>query len=107
MAINIKDFFNITHYEYGEAYFGSYDGMRYRLAREPLENVHFIPVDKRGDARLMATVWPEPFAYARTDSKLMISEYFEISEDGMQKAVDWFNLQYEKRKNDWDQKKEN
>ena len=42
MAIELKDFFAFTHYEYGEAYFGSYKGMRYRLAREPLENVFFV-----------------------------------------------------------------
>lgn len=96
MAINKKDFFNLTHYEYGEAYFGSYKGMRYRLAREPLENVHFVPVDKREPATLMATVWPEPLSYARTDDSLKSSENFEISEDGFEKAVEWINCQYEK-----------
>ena len=69
MAIEKKEFFNLMHYEYGEAYFGSYKGMRYRLAREPLENVKFVPVDQRGPATLMATVWPEPYSYAKTDKK--------------------------------------
>ena len=53
MAIERKEFFNLMHYEYGEAYFGSYKGMRYRLAREPLENVKFVPVDQRGPATLL------------------------------------------------------
>ncbi|MCR4998117.1 MAG: hypothetical protein K6A61_12575 [Butyrivibrio sp.] len=97
MAIEKKDFFNLMHYEYGEAYFGSYKGMRYRLAREPLENVKFVPIDQRGPATLMATVWPEPYSYAKTDKKLMLSENFEVSEEGFSKAVEWINEQYEAR----------
>ena len=89
------------HYEYGEAYFGSYKGMRYRLAREPLENVRFVPPDKRGPATLMATVWPEPYAYAHTDKALMTSENFEISQEGLEKAVKWINGQYTSREDEW------
>ena len=95
MLIEQNTFFNLMHYEYGEAFFGSYKGMRYRLAREPLENVKFIPVDKRGPATLMATVWPEPYSYGMTDKKLMTSENFEISQEGFEAAVKWINDQYE------------
>ncbi|MBO4457871.1 MAG: hypothetical protein J5802_09135 [Butyrivibrio sp.] len=94
MAIERNEFFNLMHYEYGEAYFGSYKGMRYRLAREPLENVKFVPLDQRGPATLMATVWPEPYSYGKTDKALMTSENFEISEEGFDKAVEWINEQY-------------
>ena len=97
MAIELHTFFNLMHYEYGEAFFGSYKGMRYRLAREPLENVKFVPVDQREPATLMATVWPEPSSYAKTDKKLMLSENFEVSEEGFTKAVEWINEQYEAR----------
>ncbi len=95
MLIEQNTFFNLMHYEYGEAFFGSYKGMRYRLAREPLENVKFIPVDKREPATLMATVWPEPYSYGMTDKKLMTSENFEVSQEGFEAAVKWINDQYE------------
>jgi hypothetical protein len=95
MLIEQNTFFNLMHYEYGEAFFGSYKGMRYRLAREPLENVKFVPVDKRGPATLMATVWPEPYSYGMTDKKLMTSENFEVSQEGFEAAVKWINDQYE------------
>ena len=97
MAIELNTFFNLMHYEYGEAFFGSYKGMRYRLAREPLENVKFTPLDKRGPATLLATVWPEPYSYSQTDKALMTSEDFEVSQEGLEKAVEWFNKQYEER----------
>jgi hypothetical protein len=45
----------------------------------------------------MATVWPEPYSYAKTDKKLMLSENFEVSEEGFAKAVEWINEQYEAR----------
>ena len=101
MAIELNTFFNLMHYEYGEAFFGSYKGMRYRLAREPLENVKFVPVDKRGPATLMATVWPEPYSYGVTDKELMTSENFEVSQEGFEAAVAWINQQYESRISEW------
>ena len=101
MAIELSSFFNLSHYEYGEAYFGSYKGMRYRLAREPLENVKFVPVDQRGPATLMATVWPEPNAYAHTADNLKTCEHFEVSQEGLEKAVEWINGQYESRIDEW------
>jgi len=89
-------FFNLKHYEYGEAFFGSYKGMRYRLAREPLENVVFIPVDQRDpSARLKATVWPEPYSYHDTEEEKKVSELFEITEEGFEEAVRWINEQYD------------
>ncbi len=97
MAIELKTFFNLKHYEYGEAFYGSYKGMRYRLAREPLENVVFVPVDKRGPATLLATVWPEPKAYGQTDKSLMTSENFEVSQEGLEAAVAWINEQWESK----------
>ena len=102
MEIEQSTFFNLMHYEYGEAFFGSHKGMRYRLARNPLENVKFTPIDQRGEATLMATVWPEPWAYGKADPNLMTSENFEVSQEGFEKAVEWINEQYESRKDQWD-----
>ncbi len=96
MAIEKKVFFNLRHYEYGEAFFGSYKGMRYRLAREPLEHVFFVPVEDRDpNARLMATVWPEPYSYFDTEEDKKTSELFTIDEEGFDNAIRWINEQYE------------
>ncbi len=101
MEIELSSFFNLMHYEYGEAYFGSHKGMRYRLARDPLKNVKFDPPEKRDPATLMATVWPEPYSYGATDKSLMVSEHFEVSQEGLEKAVEWINEQYDSRKSEW------
>lgn len=94
-AITAASFFGLTHYEYGEAYFGSYQGMRYRLAAVPLENIHFKPKDKWGDVQLLATVWPEPLSYAATPAEARTSETFPFSEEGLEAAADWLNARYE------------
>ena len=101
MEIELTSFFPYNHYRYGEAYFGSHKGMRYRLARDPLEMIVFKKKDELGPATLMATVWPEPYAYGKADKELMTSEHFDESPEGLEKAVAWINEQYLSRIDEW------
>lgn len=91
MAVIAKDLFSIVHYEYGEAYYGSYEMMCYRVAREPLENVHFTPPEKRGPAILRCTVWPGPYAYAKTPEEQKIVKDFEYSQQGLNEIAAYLN----------------
>lgn len=91
MAIGTKDLFSLTHYEYGEAYFGSERGMRFRVAREPLANVHFTPADKRGPATLRVTVWPEPDSYQSAPDDRKTVKDFPFTEEGLQQAAAYLN----------------
>ena len=84
----------LSHYTYGEAYFGSHAGMRFRVARDPLENVAYKDASVQADAFLKASVWPEPFAYAKTPAEHILEKSFPFSEEGMQEAVRWMNEQY-------------
>ena len=93
MKIDPKELYSRGFYEYGEAYFGSCAGVRYRIAREPLKNVHYTPVDQRDPAVLLATVWPEPFAYGTADPETMKSREFEFSAEGLAAAAAWLNGQ--------------
>lgn len=101
MAIDRKDLFTLTHYEYGEAYFGSYRGMRYRVARDPFKDVHFAPEEERYDAQLSATVWPGPYSYADTAEDKKETKLFPYSEEGMGELVAWLNEVFEERRKDW------
>lgn len=93
MKIDPKELYSIGFYEYGEACYGSCGGMRYRVAIDPLKNVHYTPPDKRDPAVLSAQIWPEPFAYAAADPSLIKSGQFEFSKEGLEKAVEWLNDQ--------------
>ncbi len=97
MPIDRKELFSISHYEYGQAYFGSCDGMRYRVARNPLANVIFEPAEKRVGEMLRASIWPEPYGYAHTDPELIKEEDFPFSAEGLDDAVRWLNGELEKR----------
>ena len=91
-VITTGDVFGLNHYYYGEAYFGSLCGMRYRLAREPLKRVHTDEVDP--DARFLATVWPEPWAYAISPPEARTSREFPFTAEGLAEAVAWLNACY-------------
>ncbi|HAB93320.1 MAG TPA: hypothetical protein DCF49_00915 [Lachnospiraceae bacterium] len=93
MKIDPKELYSIGFYEYGEALYGSCGGMRYRVAIDPLKNVHYTPPDKRDPAVLLAKIWPEPFSYGATDPSLIKSREFPFSEKGLEEAVEWLNEQ--------------
>ena len=86
-----EDLFPFVHYEYGEAYFGSCGKMRFRIARQPLQNVHYTPPEKRGEASLLVTIWQGPFGYAATEDGQKTDKTFPFSEEGMQQAADWLD----------------
>ena len=82
-------FYHINYYLYGKAFKGSYQGMRFRLARNPLENVFFKPKEVQDAGTLM-------------DDEKKLTKEFPFSEEGKLAAVDWLNEQYESRKEEWD-----
>ena len=86
--------YGFSHYLYGEAYYGSYEGIRFRLGREPLKNVFFSPEsewakDGENEAFFLATVWPEPWCYEKRDPDKTVEERFPFSEEGLDQAIEW------------------
>ncbi len=98
--IQAKDLFGLNHYRYGEAFFGSFHGMRYRLASDPFKRLR--PDESTEGMGLIATIWPEPWSYASTDPEKMTSAHFDFSEEGYEQAVAWLNEQYENDRERWD-----
>lgn len=91
-----RELFPLSHYEYGEAFYGSYRGMRYRIAREPLENVHFIAPEKRSPAVIRVVVWPEPYSYAHTAEDQKVIRDFDYDQtnpedDVLDRVCQWLN----------------
>ncbi len=91
--IEEKDLYGIKHYIYGEAYYGSDRGMRFRLAREPLKNVVFASEEEKqaDDPKLRAEVWFGKLSYEKTPGEEITRKNFEFSEDGYKDAIAWFN----------------
>lgn len=86
------DFYKFTFFGYGEADYGSYKGMRYRLGVEPLKKIK-KPEDREA-AKIRAYAWKEPFSFAKTEEKEFAD--FEYSEEGVVAAVEWLNAEWEK-----------
>lgn len=94
MVIDRNFFYSLEHYEYGEAFYGSYRSVCYRLGIEPLENVHWTPVDKREVHSLRAYVWPGPFAFSETQEEKEFQD-FPYTAEGLEAAVAWIDAHCE------------
>ncbi len=91
--IKDNDLYGIKHYLYGEAYYGSDSGMRFRLAREPLKNVVYCSEEERkaDDPKLRAEAWFGLLSYEKTKEEEIEKKDFEFSESGYKEAVAWLN----------------
>lgn len=71
---------------------GCHKGMRYRLEK----------VEKDGEKKLKATVWPEPFNFITTPPEQKQSEFFAFEEAGVAEAVAWMNERLSVDKEKWE-----
>lgn len=89
MSLERKDLYHFEYFEYGEAYYGSHNGFRYRIGVEPLENVHYKPQEEKDKHTLKAWVWKEPLGFDAAEEKT--SADFAFNEDGLCEALNWIN----------------
>ena len=102
MVVNSKDLYLPSHYEYGEAFYGSVSGMNYRVNRNPMKFVKFESPEVKADATLIAYIWPGPKNYVNTDPEKIYSKEFPYSGEGKEEMAVWISEQYESRKSEWD-----
>ncbi|MBQ9606103.1 MAG: hypothetical protein IJV16_02860 [Lachnospiraceae bacterium] len=93
MMITEQALYGIKHYIYGEAYYGSDEGMRFRVAREPLKNVVYASEEERNadEPRLRAEVWFGKLSYEKTPKEEMEQKDFDFDKEGYSAAVNWLN----------------
>lgn len=79
-------------------YTGSHKGMRYRLEQVTAEEGSEAEreASEKGcsvaDGKaLEATVWPEPYSFAKTPAEQKTRAFFSFDEDGIVDAVAWMN----------------
>lgn len=91
MSVSRGDIFTMRYFDYGEAFTGSDGNLRYRIGREPLENIFFTP-EKRAEGTLRFTVYPGPYSYEVTPDEQKIVKDFEFSEEGLVDGIEWINM---------------
>lgn len=69
-----------------EDFTGSHRGMRFMLRMETVEE----------EKKLKVYIWREPFGFEATPDEEKLAELFEFSEEGLARAIDWMNGNYEK-----------
>ena len=80
-----KKKFHVLNYVKKEEYTGSMEGMRYMLKKKTAGE----------EMKLEVIIWPEPFGYGKTPEEKKQRMEFPFSTEGLEKAVDWMNEQYE------------
>ncbi len=102
-GISPEALYGYSHYLYGEAYFGSHRGMRFRLARDPLAKVALASREKQEEgAHFLLTLWPGPWSFDRTPEEKRTEFRFPFTEEGLREAVECLNAEYIRRKPEWD-----
>jgi hypothetical protein len=102
IEIENKDSYGITWYEHALAYYGSHRGMRFRIARDPMEDVSLAPADKKGEATFKITIWPEPYSFDNTPEEEKETNSFPFDEAGKEEMIKWLNEQYREQFDRWE-----
>lgn len=84
--IKRKDLLTLNFYE-SSPFTGSDGTMRYRVEKLSEET-------SDADAPLLqATIWPGPYAFAKTEEEKKTHHTAPFSEDGLQELAEWMNQQ--------------
>lgn len=87
-----SDVLSLNYYNYAQPFFGSSEGIRFRIAREPM--IHYQWGDKelqKIEPKLSVILWEEPFCYEATPEEKKVFGEFSFDEDGFMEAIDWIN----------------
>lgn len=87
--LTVDKIFKLSFYKKLSPFYGSLDGIRYRIAKDPLTKAS--SKEEEAQAKLKLTCWPEPYSYEKTADELKHDYYFEFSEEGMEEAVKKIN----------------
>lgn len=102
VRIKNKDSYGISWYEHAQPYLGSHKGMRFRISRNPMEDVALKPEDQKGEAVFEIIIWPEPFCFEKTPEEKKTRAEFPFNEEGKIAMIEWLNEQYEQRFDEWE-----
>lgn len=91
-----KENFHVLNYVKKEEYCASMDGMRYMLKK----------ISEGEENKLLVTIWPEPYSYAKTEEEKKQRMKFALSKEGVEEAADWLNEQFLLQQDLWKLSKE-
>lgn len=96
--IQDTDIYGVNYFRYGEAFYGSDTGMRYRIEKNQEE----VPEgQEKPSPRLKVTIWPEPMGYDATGDKEKETNYFSFDSQGRDEMIAWLNEKHQEEKFRW------
>lgn len=101
MGIDAKDILGFAFFQYGKPFSGSCQGMKYRIARDPMENVFYNhDPHKNDDAVFKVEIWRGPFNYDTTEEEKETAT-FPFTDEELKHVIEWLNEKYEERADFW------
>ena len=95
--ITAKDILSFNFYTYGQAFCGSYRGMRYRIKKDerelPLPEGAPEGTKPEKEKYFSVAVWPEPFAYDVTDEAKIVRCEYPFNKESYEQIVEYLNGQ--------------
>lgn len=89
MEISNDTIFNLNFFTYKTPFFGSYQGMHYKLECVKVESEE-TEGEKKEEKFLEVTRWKGPFNFATTKEEKKTVR-FAFSEEGRTEAIQWLN----------------
>ncbi|MCR5701014.1 MAG: hypothetical protein K6G76_02580 [Lachnospiraceae bacterium] len=100
--IENKDSYGLTWYEHAQPYLGSHRGMRFRIARDPMDDVSLKAEKDKGEANFVVIIWPEPYSFESTSDEEKETAEFPFTVEGKEAMIEWLNEQYVKQYDRWE-----
>ena len=86
--IGKDDILSFDFYKKGKPFFGSFNGMRYRIVKEKAE-------EEGGEDTYLAITYPDRVSFENTPEEEKISKTFPFSKDGRAEVLSWLDEQFE------------
>lgn len=103
IEIKNKASYGLSWYEHAQPYFGSHRGMRYRIARDPMDDVSLKAEKDKGEATFNIIIWPEPYSFENTSDEEKTEAEFPFTVEGKEEMIAWLNEQYQKQYDRWEE----
>ncbi|MCR4909641.1 MAG: hypothetical protein K5985_12505 [Lachnospiraceae bacterium] len=98
-----RDILGFSHYSFGVPFYGSFRGMRYMVARDPLKDPKVKEGEEKPEPVLKLIIWPGPFSLEKTAEEEKESFRFDFTEEGFEALLAKLNESYVNRKGYWNE----
>lgn len=89
--IERKRLLSLGYYKKAASFTGSDGNKNYKIQKTSIEGAPDESGNPVSETKLMATIWPGPLCFDKTDDDKKKSQLADFTEDGLLSLVEWMN----------------